>query len=385
MPRPSQLLSQLAITPEERTQAFGQIRSAAEFSVDYLTFILLSAVVATLGLFTDSVAVIIGAMVLAPLMNPVLGISMGVVRGDLTMVGLGLRTLGWGLLLGLLVAMTISWSLPEAETTTQILLRIRPTLYDLVVGMAAGAGGALGQTRKSVAGVLPGAAIAVSLMPPLCVTGIGLQQGLWPVFSGSLLLWVANLAAVNLSAILVFWALGFGDKSSDETVHEFRRHLAISVAIVVLLTLPLLHILRDTVKESRYRKLIQKIVSESLRSQDYEADIDALEWGPDLKRDGWLRVVATVRIPQLPEQEEIFRLRAELESSLGQPVALTMRINPVVEYREIVGESTILERPKPRRPLKKGVTDSRVEPDAAETSSQLQLPQMHSGTGSTQP
>ena len=349
MPRPKQLLSQLAITPEERNAAFGQIRSAAEFSVDYLIFILLSAVVATLGLYTNSVAVIIGAMVLAPLMNPVLGISMGVVRGDLTMVGLGLRTLGWGLLLGLLVAMAISWSMPETETTAQILLRIRPTLFDLVVGMAAGAGGALGQTRKSVAGVLPGAAIAVSLMPPLCVTGIGLQQGLWPVFYGSLLLWVANLAAVNLSAILVFWALGFGDKSSGETIHEFRRHFAISLAIVGLLTLPLLHILRDTIKESRYRKLIQQIVSQSLQSQDYQADIDGLEWGPDLQREGWLRVVATVRAPQLPEQEDVFRMRAALEASLGQAVDLTLRINPVVEYRESFNESTILERPKPRR------------------------------------
>lgn len=317
--------------------------------MDYLVFILLSAVVASLGLFTDSVAVIIGAMVLAPLMNPVLGISMGVVQGNLQVIARGLRTLGWGLGLGLVVSMLVTWVLPDPEPTPQILLRIRPTVYDLLVGMAAGAGGALGQTRKSVAGVLPGAAIAVSLMPPLCVTGIGLKLGMWPIFYGSLLLWAANLAAVNLSAILVFWALGFGTKTSPQTLHEFRRHLAISIGIVLLLTLPLLHILLETARESRYRKLIAQTITDSFRNQDYQADIDGLEWGADLKRPNWLRVVATVRTPELPERERVFRLRTELESVLGQAVSLTLRINPVVEYREDGEGSVILERPKVRR------------------------------------
>jgi len=186
-------------------------------------------------------------------------------------------------------------------------------------------------------------------MPPLCVTGIGLKLGMWPIFYGSLLLWAANLAAVNLSAILVFWALGFGTKTSPQTLHEFRRHLAISIGIVLLLTLPLLHILLETARESRYRKLIAQTITDSFRNQDYQADIDGLEWGADLKRPNWLRVVATVRTPELPERERVFRLRTELESVLGQAVSLTLRINPVVEYREDGEGSVILERPKVRR------------------------------------
>lgn len=348
--RLGQVRSALAPTQQEQREAQTNVEAAAATSVEYLFFIILSAVVATLGLITNSAPVIIGAMVIAPLMNPVMGISMGVVRGDLPLLARGLRTLGLGLVVGLSVAMLSAWVLPSIELTTEMLGRIRPTIYDLFIGMGAGAAGALAQARRSVAGALPGVAIAVSLMPPLCVTGIGLALGQLPVFYGSMLLWTANLAAINLAAIAIFLMLGFHGRRDGEGLHQFRRQVAVSIVLVLLVTMPLVHFLVDTIQQTRNEKQIRAILTEHARSLDSDAELVALEWGPHLTREDWTRVTATIRTPKLPERGQAFSLRAALESALARPVDLNLKVNPVYEYKENPEESQIYERPRPVRP-----------------------------------
>lgn len=344
----------LILAQEHQLEAQLGIEANAIISFEFLFFILLSAVVATLGLITNSAPVIIGAMVLAPLMNPVLGVSMGVVRGDLSLLGRSLRTLALGLMLGLLVATASTFVLPELVLTNEILGRTRPTLFDLFIGMAAGAGGALGQAHKRVAGVLPGAAIAVSLMPPLCVTGIGLSVACsgdstgFPVFFGSALLWAANLAAINLAAITIFVMLGFRQQRSGEPHPEFRRQVTVSALLVALLTVPLVHFLSQTVSETRSNREIREVLR-SFASGVLQNDAELLDFrrGPYQPNTQWTPIHATFSSPRLPSRSEIIQLRATLESRLGQPIDLNVSINPVHVYKENPQEGSISDRPRP--------------------------------------
>jgi uncharacterized hydrophobic protein (TIGR00271 family) len=349
----------LLLTEEEQREAQESITSNAQLSFEYILFIVLSAVVATLGLITNSAPVIIGAMVLAPLMSPVLGISLGVVRGEFPLLARGLKTLTVGLIIGFFIAAISAWIIPEFLLTAEIKGRTNPTLYDLFIGMAAGAGGAMGQARRSVAGVLPGAAIAVSLMPPLCVTGIAfaLQLGAAPLTEasalsmmyGSALLWIANLAAINLAAISVFVMLGFRKLRQHEEARHFRRSFTFSAVLVGLLVFPLVAFLQKTVEQTRDEKSAkQTLVRFAHDILDEEAELVSFRVTNVDPRKGWRYVVATISSPRLPDRIEALDLREELEVHLGK-IELRLTINPVHTYRENPEEGSISERPKRRQ------------------------------------
>ncbi len=347
------------LNEEEQKEAQTTITSNAKISFEYILFIVLSAVVATLGLMTNSAAVIIGAMVLAPLMGPVLGIALGVVRGEFPLLLSGLKTLIIGLLIGFLIAAMSTWIIPEFILTEEIRGRTHPTLYDLFIGMAAGAGGAMGQARRSVAGVLPGAAIAVSLMPPLCVTGIGFALLLGaatlsetsPVslMYGSALLWIANLAAINLAAISIFVMLGFRQVRRDEDMKSFRRRFTISAILVGLLAFPLVAFLQQTVKQSREQEGARKILTAFAHDVlDEEAELVSFRVSNVDPSNGWRYVTVTISSPRLPNRIEALDLREELEEQLGK-IELRLSVNPVHTYRENPVEGSISERPNRRQ------------------------------------
>lgn len=350
------LRASVLLSEQEQTEAEESIANNAELSFEYVLFIVLSAVVATLGLITNSAPVIIGAMVLAPLMSPVLGISLGVVRGDFQLLWTGLKTLTIGLFIGFFIASLSAWLVPEFLLTPEIQGRTHPTLYDLFIGMAAGAGGAMGQARRSVAGVLPGAAIAVSLMPPLCVTGISfaLQLGAanlqeasaLAMIYGSALLWIANLAAINLAAISIFMLLGFRTVRLDEDERHFKRRFAISVVLVVLLTFPLIAFLQRTVQRSREERLTRQVLDRfAHKVLDEEAQLVSFRVGAVDPKKGWRYVLVTISSPRLPDRIEALELREALEDHLGQ-LELRLTVNPVHTYRENPREGSISERPK---------------------------------------
>jgi len=352
--------SSLFLPEEEQLEAQENIATNAQLSFEYLLFIVLSAVVSTLGLINNSAPVIIGAMVLAPLMNPVLGVSLGVVRGEISLLFRGIRTLFIGLGIGFFISAMSAWLIPEFLLTPEIQSRTNPTLYDLFIGMAAGAGGAMGQARRSVAGVLPGAAIAVSLMPPLCVTGIAfaLYLGAGPVeetvafsmFYGSTLLWLANLAAINLAAITIFVVLGFRQIRHDEDKRYFRRRFTLSVVLVLLLTFPLVAFLQRTIRQTREERYARKLLNDfAVNVLDEEAQLVDFRLEAEDPRKGWRNVVATIYSPRLPDRREAVELRKELEKELGE-VELRLSVNPVNTYRENPEEGSISERPKPRAP-----------------------------------
>ena len=204
----------------------------------FWTMLVLSAVIAGAGVLADSTATVIGAMIIAPLSTPIMGIALGVVMGRRT--GSGWFVLG-GAVLVVIVGVLFA-AVPVADVDLldngQVAGRTSPGMLDLVAAIATGLAGAVALARRDVAAVLPGVAIAISLVPPLVVTGICLGHGEPELALGAGLLFASNLLALVLAGVVTFAALGYSrhDHAARRTARGSRLVLG---ALFVLVAVPL--------------------------------------------------------------------------------------------------------------------------------------------------
>lgn len=210
------------------------------FFVRFMSLMALSVTIASLGIISDSIAVVIGAMLVAPLMGPVLGVAAAVVmawprriwhQSVLVAGGAGLAV-GLAYLISLIVPGN-AYPLPA-----ELLARTSPNLLDMGIAIAAGAAGAYGQVRRQASDALPGVAVAVALVPPLAVTGITLQLAEWQMALGAFLLFLVNVVGIVISAAITLIACGFvpGRRllTGNTTIASGLRWTAVAVIIVVL-------------------------------------------------------------------------------------------------------------------------------------------------------
>jgi uncharacterized hydrophobic protein (TIGR00271 family) len=221
------------LTAARQTEVYQNMREAAQPNVDFFVLITLSATIASLGLLQNSAAVIIGAMLVAPLMSPILGMAMSIVRADLRLLPVAAEATAKGSVLAILVGVAVVIISPIETATSEILARTQPNVLDLGVALASGAAAGYAISRKEVAAALPGVAIAAALVPPLCVVGYGLGTSQLTIASGSLLLFITNLIAIIFAAALTFLALGFHPKRTEQG--EFRRGLQVTVISLLVI------------------------------------------------------------------------------------------------------------------------------------------------------
>ena len=231
MAKPLPIMSHAAT--EEFRDLYEHLWANARTTPHYLTLTVLAALLATVGLFADSSPVIIGAMILAPTMGPIISLSMAVARQDAALLGSSLRTLGLGIALALGFSAVVGWLMPLRVVTPEIAARLSPTLLDLGVAVISGIAGAYAHAREEVVKSLAGVAIAVALVPPLAVAGIGIGWMNWEVLWGALLLFLTNLSGIVLMGTLTFLVLGFAP------FHRAKRGLLLSVLLVGLVCVPL--------------------------------------------------------------------------------------------------------------------------------------------------
>ena len=177
----------------------------------FWTMLLLSGVIASAGVLSDSTATVIGAMIIAPLSTPIMGIALGIVKRERLRAG---RFVLAGAVLVVVIGYLFTFAMPgdlDLSSNSQITSRTSPGLLDLVAAVATGLAGAVGLSRRDVAAVLPGVAIAISLVPPLAVVGVCLGEGDLLSAAGAGLLFVSNLVALVLAGTILFAALGYSD------------------------------------------------------------------------------------------------------------------------------------------------------------------------------
>ena len=212
---------------------FLALKENAKATSTYLLLMVLSTMLATLGLFLNSPAVVIGAMVLAPLMAPIITLSMGLQRSDSELSKQAFLTLLIGTFIALALSATMAYMFPVHTVTHEIQGRLNPSILDLLVAVISGVAGAFAHSRENIAKSLPGVAIAVALVPPLCVAGIGLGWMNQEIFLGAMLLYITNLAGIILAAGLSFMVIGFAPFS------RAKKGILLSLFFVSITSIPL--------------------------------------------------------------------------------------------------------------------------------------------------
>lgn len=291
---------------------FLLLRDNAQAPAHYIALMVLSVVVASFGLFLSSAAVIIGAMVLAPLMAPIISLAMGLLRGDRTLLDRSLLTIGIGVLLALGTAALIALIIPIDRITPEMAGRLHPNLLDLGVAIASGIAGGYAHARESIMKSLPGVAIAVALVPPLSVAGIGIGWWQWDVFSGAMLLFITNLVGIALSAALTFLVLGYAP------LVRAKRGLAISAALLLTVSIPLTLAFIDM--NSRWQ-IERDLSQDSLLLNGKPVNLSDLQV---IRQGGDLLVRGELVAEQLLQREDLEQLRRQLERKWDRPVILEL-------------------------------------------------------------
>ncbi|MEA3354469.1 MAG: TIGR00341 family protein [Campylobacterota bacterium] len=232
-------------------ELFVSLRESAKLSSVFIVLMVLSTLLATTGLFQNSAPVIIGAMILAPLMAPIISLSMGVVRGENELIQNSGRTLTYGILTALVFSVVFTYFMPLTTITDEMRGRLNPNLLDLMVAIFSGIAGAYANSKSEIAKSLAGVAIAVALVPPLSVTGIGLGWGDMDMVFGAFLLFITNLVGITLASAFTFLVLGYS------AVQKAKKGIFYTSIIMAVITIPLVLSFNKALEQNHIYNILQ--------------------------------------------------------------------------------------------------------------------------------
>lgn len=297
---------------DEFKELFMAMRESAKASPSYLTLMVLATLLAVFGLFANSTPVIIGAMILAPLMGPIISMALGTLRQDEGLMLVSSRSIAVGTGLAMGCAMVATWFIPLTTINSEIAARISPTLLDLGVAVVSGIAGAYAHARAEVAKSLAGVAIAVALVPPLAVAGIGLGWLDLTVFWGAFLLFLTNLVGIILAAVITFMFLGYSP------FHRARRGLVLTITLAAILCIPLAISFSHMVAEHRIVQQLDGIVLNEVKLRDVS-----------VRPGSPLRISLTLVSGSAVDNASMDRVKQQIEQKLQQPVELEIGIKVI--------------------------------------------------------
>ena len=289
---------------------------------NFFALLLFATVIATYGVLSSSTATVIGAMIVAPLMGPIMATTAAVVMGSSQRA---LRAFGLtitGIVTVIIAAYLLSWVVPDVTisftSNGEITSRINPGLYALLTALGAGAAGAFITSRAEIADSMGGVAIAISLVPPLCVVGISLQQGQLDAAAGALLLFLTNYLAILLAGGVVLVILGLGKMAGTQEHGRVRRRgLALFVVGILLVTVPLTLSTVQAVTRTLANHNATAEVQQWLEGTSYQ--VVAVNVNDQV-------VIATVE--GSGEMKSTQQLANQLALALGHPVIVNLRTLP---------------------------------------------------------
>jgi uncharacterized hydrophobic protein (TIGR00271 family) len=301
-------------TEEEYRELFVSLRDSAKVSSSYQVLMVLSVLLALAGLYANSSPVIIGAMILAPLMSPIVSLAMGLARSDLGLIRTAIRTLivgiAWGLGCGILMALLMPLDIP----THQMTMRMSPTLLDLLVAVVSGVACAYANSREEIAKSLAGVAIAVALVPPLSVVGIGIGWADWSMAAGAGLLLVTNLVGIALAASITFLVLGFSP------FKRARAGLGISVLMLAAISVPLSFSFSHLVERER---ILDQLPSGVIELEGVSVHVDAA----DVALNEPTLVSVVLSSTEYLDADQVDELKAIISKKLARPIELEVQSN----------------------------------------------------------
>nr|WP_235316921.1 TIGR00341 family protein [Porphyromonas sp. COT-290 OH860] len=272
------------------------IKEDVDFRGSKMWILIFAIMIASLGLNVNSTAVIIGAMLISPLMGPIIGFGLGLGIYDFELIKRSLRNLGLMTLISILTATMYFLLSPLSQAQSELLARTQPTIYDVFIAFVGGAAGIIASSTRNKGNVLPGVAIATALMPPLCTAGYGLSQGNLSFFFGAFYLYLINSVFIGLSTFVMVRVLKFPYKSfvNPERERKIRRF----VTIIALCTIaPSVYfgviLIRDSVMEDGANRFVleqlntstNQVVKQHFINQGSEKRLEVVLLGQELPEE----------------------------------------------------------------------------------------------------
>jgi uncharacterized hydrophobic protein (TIGR00271 family) len=305
---------------DKRSAIHESITSGASLSVSYLAMNVAAALIAGFGLMENSPAVIIGAMLIAMLYGPIVGIGLGLAEADLQLLGRSLLAEVVGAVFVLAAGLLIGIASRDLSIGSEILARTSPNVVDLLVALIGGLAGGFTFVSTGLSGVVVGVAIAISLVPPLTACGILLARHSLSLASGAFLLFLANFAAIALGAMLTFLLAGHRPAAAAKAKKVLVPRL-VCIALVLLLAFHLTGTLRRTSAQSMMQSNIRKALAPEIAKIPGARLVDVTL----ARRDGKISVWAVARTPKPISPEQVARLNDLANHVAGREVGLTVR------------------------------------------------------------
>lgn len=244
---------------EDKMKVLANIRSNIAFRGSNLWILMCAILVASVGLNINSTAVIIGAMLISPLMGPIIGAGFALGMYDFTLLRRSLTHVLIATVAGLVVSFLYFWLTPFKDPQSELISRTAPNFYDVMIAFFGGLVGVIAVTRMEKGNPIPGVAIATALMPPLCTAGYGLAVGNWPYFGGAMFLYTINSTFICIATFIIVKYLHY-PAAKDLNERQTRRVHWVMTAITLALILPSIYFAYHFYQEQQFKKSVQDFV-----------------------------------------------------------------------------------------------------------------------------
>jgi len=315
------------LTRERRKDVIYTVSKASTPGFDYFLLVVLSSAIATLGLINDSPAVIIGAMLVAPLMSPILGVGLGSIIANTRLARDSISALIRGAILAVLLSSLITLSniyLPFVpsliDIPREVLSRTQPTVNDLMIALAGGLAAAYSLSQPHLSAALPGVAIATAIMPPLSTIGIGIALGRWDIAGGAALLFLTNAITIAFAATLVFFLEGFVPRY-QRTNGKLPKTLLITGVLTAIILIPLIIVGARLFNQAQENRIINNVINTELAEIGNAELVDLSIIRTDNNN---FQIEMTVQSNINLTQSQVVDLQEALVLQLDHPVALIL-------------------------------------------------------------
>ncbi|MDW3196077.1 MAG: DUF389 domain-containing protein [Cytophagales bacterium] len=295
---------------ERESTTIKEISKGVEFKGTNLWILIFAIFIASIGLNVNSTPVVIGAMLISPLMGPIMGIGLGAGINDFDLIKKALRNLGIAVAISVLTSALYFWITPLHEAQSELLARTYPTLWDVLIAFFGGLAGIVVGSRKEKSNAIPGVAIATALMPPLCTAGYGLANWNLVYFVGAFYLFFINSVFITVATFLIVRFLKYPRKKFEDPGMEVRvkRYISFFVIITIIPSVYLAyHLVQRTLFEQNARYYIStafdfddtEVILQDFNYHPNEAKIEVTLYGKPLDQD---------QIENLKKQLPVFKL-----------------------------------------------------------------------------
>jgi len=334
------VIESLRLSSERKLEIVKEIKEGSQPSGSFYTLLLAASLIASFGLMANSTAVVIGAMLVSPLMTPILGMSLALVRGSGKVFWRATQAEIFGVILAVGVAALFGLLPMNIEATPEMLARTQPNLLDLLVAVLAGFAGAYAMVDERISPALPGVAIATAIVPPLANTGLCLGIGAYAGAWGSFLLFFANFVSILLVSAAVFLAAGLASEIVWKSPWDFIRRFAWATLAFLVLIVVLSNALMKMIQTRKLDRAIKEVLTVELANLSYAS----LDSQIHKTQNNEVYVLASVRAPRIIPPDEVGKIQDELFRRLEKPINLIVRTTIARDMSAAGSTSQVVEQ-----------------------------------------